>query len=128
MVFAVDPQSLRSMITGWYDASRSPEALNARPFLRRKKPVLAIATPAPSSARIEASPSPDTRPPPPREIPPPVPPVAPPPSAEAVPAVEAVDADGLRTEEETVVAADAHAGHGDVASGADGADEKEAGR
>jgi thiosulfate reductase cytochrome b subunit len=32
MVFAVDPYSLRSMITGWYDRSRSPEARNARPF------------------------------------------------------------------------------------------------
>ncbi|HEX2203241.1 MAG TPA: cytochrome b/b6 domain-containing protein, partial [Longimicrobium sp.] len=36
MVFAVDPQSLRSMVTGRYDASRSPEALDARPFLRRR--------------------------------------------------------------------------------------------
>ena len=34
MVFAVDPHSLRSMVTGRYDESRSPEALNARPFLR----------------------------------------------------------------------------------------------
>lgn len=32
MVFAVDPWSLRSMFTGWYDRSRSPEARNARPF------------------------------------------------------------------------------------------------
>jgi thiosulfate reductase cytochrome b subunit len=32
MVFAVDPYSLRSMITGWYDRTRSPEARNARPF------------------------------------------------------------------------------------------------
>jgi hypothetical protein len=40
MVFAVDPQSLVSMFTGRYDESRSPEALNARPFLRgRPKPV-----------------------------------------------------------------------------------------
>jgi hypothetical protein len=31
-VFAVDPYSLRSMITGWYDRARSPEARNARPF------------------------------------------------------------------------------------------------
>lgn len=38
MVFAVDPQSLRSMTTGGYDESRSPEALNARPFLRRRRP------------------------------------------------------------------------------------------
>jgi len=36
MVFAVDPQSLGSMITGKYDETRSPEALNARPFLRRR--------------------------------------------------------------------------------------------
>ena len=36
MVFAVDPQSLRSMTTGGYDERRSPEALNARPFLRRR--------------------------------------------------------------------------------------------
>ncbi len=32
MVFAVDPYSLRSMVTGWYDRTRSPEARNARPF------------------------------------------------------------------------------------------------
>ena len=32
MVFAVDPYSLRSMITGWYDRTRTPEARNARPF------------------------------------------------------------------------------------------------
>jgi thiosulfate reductase cytochrome b subunit len=32
MVFAVDPYSLRSIITGRYDTSRSPEARNARPF------------------------------------------------------------------------------------------------
>ena len=32
MVFAVDPYSLRSIITGWYNGSRSPEARNARPF------------------------------------------------------------------------------------------------
>ena len=36
MVFAVDPHSLRSMVTGRYDESRSPEATNARPFLRGK--------------------------------------------------------------------------------------------
>lgn len=39
MVFAVDPYSIRSMITGGYDESLSPEARNARPFrnfLRRK--------------------------------------------------------------------------------------------
>jgi hypothetical protein len=32
MVFAVDPYSLTSMITGNYDPSLSPEARNARPF------------------------------------------------------------------------------------------------
>jgi len=32
MVFAVDPYSLRSIITGWYNRERSPEARNARPF------------------------------------------------------------------------------------------------
>jgi hypothetical protein len=40
MVFAVDPYSLRSMITGGYDESKSPEARNARPFFwRRSAPV-----------------------------------------------------------------------------------------
>lgn len=43
MVFAVDPQSLWSMVTGRYDESRSPEALNARPLLRfRPRPVMTI--------------------------------------------------------------------------------------
>lgn len=32
MVFTVDPYSIRSMITGKYDDSLSPEARNARPF------------------------------------------------------------------------------------------------
>ena len=32
MVFAVDPYSLRSMISGWYNREKSPEARNARPF------------------------------------------------------------------------------------------------
>jgi hypothetical protein len=32
MVFAVDPYSLPSMITGNYDEKLSPEARNARPF------------------------------------------------------------------------------------------------
>lgn len=36
MVFAVDPWSLRSMVTGGYDESRSPEARNARPFYWRR--------------------------------------------------------------------------------------------
>ncbi len=33
MVFAVDPYSLRSMITGGYNPARSPEERNARPFV-----------------------------------------------------------------------------------------------
>jgi thiosulfate reductase cytochrome b subunit len=32
MVFAVDPYSLRAIVTGWYDRTRSPERRNARPF------------------------------------------------------------------------------------------------
>ena len=36
MVFAVDPYSLRSMITGGYDESKSPEHRNARPFWWKK--------------------------------------------------------------------------------------------
>jgi Ni/Fe-hydrogenase b-type cytochrome subunit len=35
MVFAVDPQSLRAMTTGGYDASQSPAARNRRPFVSR---------------------------------------------------------------------------------------------
>ena len=33
MVFAVDPYSMRSMITGGYNEANSPEARNARPFV-----------------------------------------------------------------------------------------------
>jgi thiosulfate reductase cytochrome b subunit len=36
MVFAVDPYSIRSMITGGYDETKSPEARNARPFFWRR--------------------------------------------------------------------------------------------
>ncbi|HEX6559012.1 MAG TPA: cytochrome b/b6 domain-containing protein [Longimicrobiales bacterium] len=36
MVFAVDPQSLRAMVTGGYDERKSPRACNARPFFRRR--------------------------------------------------------------------------------------------
>jgi len=38
MVFAVDPYSLRAMLTGGYDASRSPEERNARPFVNLRAP------------------------------------------------------------------------------------------
>ena len=48
LVFAVDPYSLKSMITGNYDEKHSPEARNARPFyhlfLRRAR-----ATPPPEA-------------------------------------------------------------------------------
>jgi len=37
MVFAVDPYSLRAIITGGYDPSKSPEARNARPFVNLRK-------------------------------------------------------------------------------------------
>jgi thiosulfate reductase cytochrome b subunit len=44
MVFAVDPYSLRAIITGRYNEKNSPEARNARPFWnllpRRRKPPL----------------------------------------------------------------------------------------
>jgi Ni/Fe-hydrogenase b-type cytochrome subunit len=58
MVFAVDPYSLRSMITGGYSARLSPEERNARPFInllprpaRVAKPSLAnAATPVPPEA------------------------------------------------------------------------------
>jgi cytochrome b subunit of formate dehydrogenase len=36
MIFAVDPYSLRSMITGGYDEAKSPEHRNARPFWWKK--------------------------------------------------------------------------------------------
>jgi Ni/Fe-hydrogenase b-type cytochrome subunit len=36
MVFAVDPYSLRSIISGGYDESKSPETRNARPLLWRR--------------------------------------------------------------------------------------------
>jgi Ni/Fe-hydrogenase b-type cytochrome subunit len=38
MVLAVDPYSLRSMITGRYDAAKSPLARNARPLRWRRAP------------------------------------------------------------------------------------------
>ena len=37
MVFAVDPYSLRAIVTGGYDPSKSPEARNARPFVNLRK-------------------------------------------------------------------------------------------
>jgi Ni/Fe-hydrogenase b-type cytochrome subunit len=42
MVFAVDPYALRSMVTGGYDESRSPEARNARPFWWKRPAAAAV--------------------------------------------------------------------------------------
>ena len=50
MVFAVDPYSLRAIITGGYDEAKSPEARNARPFVN-------LRAPAARSARRAADPS-----------------------------------------------------------------------
>lgn len=60
MVFAVDPGSMRSMLTGGYDESHSPEATNARPFHREHPhPRFAPAGGAPSPAEVaDARPSP----------------------------------------------------------------------
>jgi Ni/Fe-hydrogenase b-type cytochrome subunit len=49
MVFAVDPYSLRSMLTGGYDPALSPEERNARPFYHL--------LPRPASAAPSASPA-----------------------------------------------------------------------
>ena len=48
MVFAVDPYSLRSIITGGYDDSKSPELRNARPFVNLR--AAPATTPAPAGA------------------------------------------------------------------------------
>jgi len=51
MVFAVDPYSITSMITGNYDPSLSPEARNARPFYHLfPKRVSAAPAPPPPEA------------------------------------------------------------------------------
>jgi thiosulfate reductase cytochrome b subunit len=47
MVFAVDPYALRSIITGRYDDTKSPERRNARPFVNlRVRPQPAAPVPA----------------------------------------------------------------------------------
>jgi hypothetical protein len=38
MVFAVDPYSLRAMVTGRYNEAKSPERRNARPFVNLREP------------------------------------------------------------------------------------------
>jgi Ni/Fe-hydrogenase b-type cytochrome subunit len=56
MVIAVDPYSMRAMITGRYDENRSPEARNARPFrnLRRSsRPAPDRERHAPERARVD---------------------------------------------------------------------------
>jgi hypothetical protein len=134
MVFAVDPQSLRSMVTGDYDESRSPEALNARPFLRgRRKPVLAIARTAPplagtgaaeamaislahrgamrQDAQAASSPSPEAAP-----------------AVEAVDAVDVPDAGGVRDGDGTAVVSNANLGRDEIGGGAGETDEEEVGR
>lgn len=58
MVFAVDPYSLRSMITGGYDPRFAPAARNARPFfnlLPRRRPPAAAAV-APASPSVPGTP------------------------------------------------------------------------
>ncbi|HEY8174836.1 MAG TPA: cytochrome b/b6 domain-containing protein [Gemmatimonadaceae bacterium] len=60
MVFAVDPYSLRSMITGGYDEAKSPERRNARPFWWKKpapgreQPTVARADGHPAETREQA--------------------------------------------------------------------------
>jgi len=56
MVFAVDPWSLRGMITGGENARFSPEARNARPFINLlPKPVVAPAPAAPPAQDPQAT-------------------------------------------------------------------------
>ena len=59
MVFAVDPYSLRAIVTGRYNQARSPELRNARPFVNlRARPAIAEAPPpaAPEAAAAESPP------------------------------------------------------------------------
>jgi thiosulfate reductase cytochrome b subunit len=69
MVFAVDPFSLRAIVTGGYNDARSPEVRNARPFVNLW-----------AHPRVEAPPAPETAAaPPPADAPPPEPPPPEPP-------------------------------------------------
>jgi len=130
MVFAVDPQSLRSMVTGDYDESRSPEALNKRPLFRgHPKPVLAIPTAAPSPGGAEVDRETEVRPVAPREpMSAPSHPPAPSPSTEAVPVVDAADIDDVRVDDETTVATDANVGGAEIDGDAGETDGEEVGR
>ncbi len=49
MVFAVDPYSLRAMITGRYNEAKSPERRNARPFVNLR----AAVPPAPPESKAQ---------------------------------------------------------------------------
>ena len=90
MVFAVDPYSLRSITTGGYDESKSPEARNARPFVNLRGRPRAAEPPPPIDPPVEKPPvtdppkpqQPASDPPPPNapgEPPPPEPPAGDPP-------------------------------------------------
>jgi thiosulfate reductase cytochrome b subunit len=52
MVFAVDPYSLRAMVTGRYNDAKSPERRNARPFINLRAP-----SPSPSPSPQAPPPS-----------------------------------------------------------------------
>ena len=56
MVFAVDPWSLRSMITGGYDETKSPERRNARPFRWKRAPEPVRADPSAPGVAIARKP------------------------------------------------------------------------
>ena len=59
MVFAVDPYSLRSIVTGGYDETKSPEARNARPFVNlRARPPDQAPPPEPAREATAAEPQP----------------------------------------------------------------------
>ncbi len=57
MVFAVDPYALRSIITGRYDDTKSPERRNARPFVNlRVRPQAAAPAAEAAGPVAEAAP------------------------------------------------------------------------
>jgi thiosulfate reductase cytochrome b subunit len=84
MVFAVDPYALRSIVTGGYDDTKSPESRNARPFVNLVARPRAEATtpqpPPPIDPPVQKPPvtEPSKPQPPPSEPPPPHPPAEPP--------------------------------------------------
>ena len=52
MVFAVDPYSLRAMLTGGYDETKSPEERNARPFVNLRARPAAEPTTKPTTKPV----------------------------------------------------------------------------